>query len=284
MDSSFLYEAFKITMLLQFLFGLGTFILLFFVNAPYGKHVSNKFGPTVGPRLGWILMEFPAFIVILLYYILGMVNGTLNDGRSLIVMTVFILVWQVHYIQRTFIFPFMLSKSAKPMALVIPLFGIVFNTMNGFINGFYLFSGKTVMFSDVTVFGKAIFKVDLSHLYSIHWLTDPRFIIGISLFILGFIINLHSDYVLRTLRKPGETGYKVPNSGFHKLLSNPNYFGELMEWTGWAVMTWSLPGLAFAVFTFTNLAPRAFNNRKWYRNKFQDEYPKSRKSIIPFIF
>jgi ABC-type transport system involved in cytochrome c biogenesis permease subunit len=47
-------------------------------------------------------------------------------------------------------------------------------------------------------------------------------------------------------------------------------------------MTWSLPGLAFFVFTFANLFPRAVSSHKWYREHFQ-EYPKKRKSIIPFI-
>lgn len=278
MNSSILYTAFNWTLLLQFLFAVCTFVLLFFVNAPYGKHVSKKFGPTVGPRTGWILMEFPAFFVIIFFYLFSLIGGNFDDGRSTVVMTVFILIWQCHYIQRTFVYPFLLSKKAKPMALVIPLFGILFNTMNGFINGFYLFSGRTILFEGT------MFEVNLSHLYTVEWLYDPRFIIGLLVFISGMVINIHSDHVLRNLRKPGETGYKVPNKGFHLLVANPNYFGELLEWTGWAILTWSLPGLAFAVFTFANLAPRAWSNRKWYRNKFGSDYPSSRRAIIPFLF
>lgn len=29
-------------------------------------------------------------------------------------------------------------------------------------------------------------------------------------FFVGMTINIHSDHVLRNLRKPGETGYKIP--------------------------------------------------------------------------
>jgi len=47
-------------------------------------------------------------------------------------------------------------------------------------------------------------------------------------------------------------------------------------------MTWSLPGLAFFVFTFANLFPRAIRAHKWYRAKFPD-YPKDRKAVVPFI-
>ena len=30
------------------------------------------------------------------------------------------------------------------------------------------------------------------------------------MFVAGMIINIHSDHILRNLRKPGETGYKIP--------------------------------------------------------------------------
>ena len=59
--------------------------------------------------------------------------------------------------------------------------------------------------------------------------------------------------------------------------------GEILEWVGFAIMTWCLPGLIFAIWTMANLIPRASAHHKWYRNEFGD-YPKDRKAIIPFIF
>ena len=100
--------------------------------------------------------------------------------------------------------------------------------------------------------------------------------------LVGFAICFHADRVLRHLRKPGETGYKIPHGGFYRWVSSPNYLGEIIEWTGFAVMTWNLPGLAFMVFTIANLFPRAFSHHRWYLDKFPD-YPKNRKAIIPFI-
>ncbi len=147
--------------------------------------------------------------------------------------------------------------------ILLILFAIVFNSINGYINGSYLFN--------------------LSPPYGIDWFLDPRFIIGTLIFIGGYAVNLHSDHVLRTLRKPGETGYKIPQGGFFKFVSCPNYFGELIEWTGWTIATWSLPGLAFAVFTAANLVPRARANHEWYRQTFPD-YPGERKRVIPFIY
>ena len=47
--------------------------------------------------------------------------------------------------------------------------------------------------------------------YDLSWFYDPRFIVGHILFLLGMAINIHSDSVLRSLRAPGETTYKIPH-------------------------------------------------------------------------
>jgi len=140
---------------------------------------------------------------------------------------------------------------------------ITFNLMNAFLNGRYVFT--------------------LSTQYTTHWLVDPRFICGIALFVIGYLINRSSDSILRNLRAPGETGYKIPQTGLYRWISSPNYFGEIIVWSGWALATWSLPGLAFAVWTFANLAPRARSNHKWYRETFPD-YPESRKALLPGLW
>ena len=65
-------------------------------------------------------------------------------------------------------------------------------------------------------------------------------------------------------------------------MSSPNYLGEMIEWLGWAIMTWSLAGLVFFFWTVANLLPRAVANHKWYKKKFPD-YPSDRKAIIPYL-
>jgi steroid 5-alpha-reductase/3-oxo-5-alpha-steroid 4-dehydrogenase 1 len=104
----------------------------------------------------------------------------------------------------------------------------------------------------------------------------------VALFVLGFSINLQADTILINLRQPGETGYKIPRGGLFRLVSCPNYLGELIEWTGWAIATWSLPGLAFAVWTAANLVPRALSHHRWYRDRFPD-YPAERRAVIPLL-
>ncbi len=147
--------------------------------------------------------------------------------------------------------------------MLVILMAFIFNCGNAYLNGAYLFS--------------------LSGGYPREWLTDPRFVIGAGMFVLGFTLNRWADRTLRQLRAPGETGYKVPYGGLFERVSCPNYLGEIIEWSGWALATWSLPGLSFAVWTFANLAPRARAHHQWYRENFRD-YPLDRKALIPGVW
>ena len=102
------------------------------------------------------------------------------------------------------------------------------------------------------------------------------------IFLTGFIINKTADAKLRTLRDGNREEYVMPEGWLFSYISCPHYFGEIIEWGGWAIMTWSLPGLAFFVFTFANLFPRGMASHKWYKEKFPD-YPSGRKAVIPFV-
>ena len=118
--------------------------------------------------------------------------------------------------------------------------------------------------------------------YPADWLSSTPFLVGSALFLGGFALNVTSDRTLRNLRAPGETGYRIPRGGAFELVTAPNYLGEIVEWTGWAILTWSPAGLAFALYTFANLAPRAVSHHRWYRERFPD-YPAGRKAFLPFL-
>jgi len=229
--------------------------VLFFVVAPYGRHTRKRWGPLVGSRLGWIVMEAPAALVF---------TGCLFVGRY-VNLTVLVLgtLWGAHYVHRSFIYPLQRRDADKQMPVVVVGMGFFFNIVDGYLNGRYisLFSGG----------------------YALSWLWDPRFLAGLALFIAGFAINRDSDKILRRLRRPGESGYRVPYGGLFRWVSCPNYLGEIVEWFGWAILTWSLPGLAFAVWTTANLAPRAWAHHKWYRENFPD-YPAERKALMPGLW
>ena len=232
-----------------------TFISLFFITAPYGRHGRGGWGPEVNQRLGWVLMELPACVLWLAIFFMG-------EHALEVAPLVLMSLWQAHYINRTFIFPLRIKAEGKTTPFSIVLTAVVFNSLNAYIN--------------------ARWVSQLGH-YDGSWLFDVRFIVGALLFALGFAINQHADWVLMNLRKPGETGYKIPRGGLYTYITCPNYFGEVLEWTGFAIASWSLPGLAFALYTFANLAPRARDHHRWYKQKFSD-YPSERRVLIPFVW
>jgi 3-oxo-5-alpha-steroid 4-dehydrogenase 1 len=246
---------FNLMLLLWIALAIVTFVLLLFVSAPYGRHLRKGWGPNLSNRLGWMIMEAPSAILMLVYFLTG-------NRQNNIILLIFLILWEIHYIHRTFIFPLRFQSEKKDMPLLVVLMALFFNTANTYFNGMYLFH--------------------FSSGYPISWLYDCRFLAGGMLFIIGFVVNQHSDHVLFTLRKPGETGYKIPYGGLYRWISCPNYFGELLEWTGWALATWSLAGVSFAVWTLANLIPRALTNHKWYVSQFS-EYPEERKAVIPFM-
>ncbi|MEE6465355.1 hypothetical protein FKM82_006532 [Ascaphus truei] len=71
--------------------------------------------------------------------------------------------------------------------------------------------------------------------------------------------------------------------GLFEYVSGANFFGEILQWSGFAIAGWSLPGAAFAIFTALVLTSRAQQHHQWYLEKFED-YPKSRKIILPFLY
>jgi len=236
-------------------FAVVTFAALMFIPAPYGRQERAGWGPTVPNRVGWILMECPAVLAFVFFYMQG-------SHRFELIPLLLLGMWQLHYVHRTFIFPFRLRTTGKRMPLLIALLALVFNTLNAWVN--------------------AVWIAELGS-YGISWLSDPRFILGVVIFMVGWMINIHSDTVLIHLRKPGETGYKLPKGGLYRWVTSPNYLGELLEWTGWAIAAWSTAGFAFAIYTAANLVPRAIQNHAWYLERF-DDYPPERKKLIPFLF
>ena len=206
-------------------------------------------------NLGWFIMEIPPITLVPIVFFLG-------DYSTEVAAIVICSIWIAHYTYRSLIFPFLLKGKGKVTPVAEPIVGFVFNSINGFAIAYGL--------------------GHMSSHFGTDWLYDPRFIIGVLMMIAGFSINFHSDYVLRTLRKPGELGYKIPYGGLYRWVSSPNYLGEIIEWTGFAIATWFLPGVAFMVFTISNLFPRAFAHHRWYLKTFPD-YPKNRKAIIPFL-
>ena len=88
---------------------------------------------------------------------------------------------------RSLIYPFVQKGAPSPISFHIV--ASIFISLNGYMQGRYL-----INFAE----------------YDTSWFFDPRFLVGLVMFLTGLAINIHSDALLRNLRKPGETGYKIP--------------------------------------------------------------------------
>jgi hypothetical protein len=228
------------------------FASLFFAVAPYGRHGHGGWGPSMPARLGWVVMELPSPVVFLWFF----ARSGGGDGP---LPWLFAGLYLLHYTQRTFVFPLLMRAHGKRNPVLTVAISFAFNVLNGALNGWAVGS----LDRDAAV-----------------WISDPRLWMGLALFVAGMAINLHSDAVLRRLRRPGETGYRIPRGGLHRWVSCPNYLGEIVEWVGWAIATWTAAGAAFALFTAANLVPRAVTHHRWYLEQLPG-YPRDRRAWLP---
>jgi hypothetical protein len=235
--------------------GALAFVALLVIPAPYGRHERAGFGPTLPTRLAWVVQELPAPLVFALVFFRG-------EHATRTVPLLFLALWQLHYLQRTFVYPLRMRVGAQGTPVTTVALAIAFNVANAACNAYAISHGA------------------LRHTDA--WLADPRFLAGVPLFLAGWLVNLRSDAILRGLRRPGETGYRIPQGGLFRFVSCPNYLGEIVEWIGWALATWTYAGAVFAFFSFANLFPRALSHHRWYRERFPD-YPPERKAIIPYV-
>jgi protein-S-isoprenylcysteine O-methyltransferase Ste14 len=253
MSERAVFDALLVTV---FVLAVATFFGASRVIAPYGRHGRKGWGPGVPVRIAWLVMESPAVLVIAGCYALGSRSGEL-------VPIALLAMWLSHYGYRAFIYPLRLRASSdRTMPLAVMAMAIVFNVMNGYLNG-----------RSLTEFGPV---------HDVSWLWSFPFLFGVALFFAGIAINRWSDRVLVSLRAPGDNSYKIPRGGLYELVSCPNYLGEMLQWLGFALAAWSPAALSFALFTIANLFPRALSHHAWYRATFPD-YPKHRRAVIPFL-
>ncbi len=230
------------------------FFVLLFVAAPYGRHTTNKWGPAINNRIGWMIMEMPVLLVLIMIIF---PYRRFIDNATLIILGLFCF----HYFNRVFLYPLRLHTRGKTIPLLIVASAVLFNLVNGSLIGYYF-----------THFAS----------YKSIWFSDFRFMGGILLFFVGMFINWKADDMLINLRRPKDTHYVIPRTWLFEYISCPNYFGELIEWLGFAILCWNLPGLCFFIWTAANLIPRAIAHHKWYKERFKG-YPKNRKAVIPFV-
>lgn len=235
------------------------FICLYFITAGYGQFRTKRWGYSIDNRVAWFLMEAPVFFVMLGIWCHA---GFPFHLPELILLGLFL----VHYFQRSFVFP-CLMKGHSRMPLSIMMMGIFFNVINGIMQGGGLFWFPIPAYAQ----GAS---------YLLRW----NAIVGIIVFLFGMIVNWHSDYVIRHLRQPGDTRHYLPQAGFYRYVTSANYFGELVEWIGFAIAAANPAAWVFALWTGANLIPRAHAIHRKYHEEFGDEAVGTRRRIIPLVY
>ena len=210
----------------------------------------------VHPKLYWLMMEVPNIFFTAL--MMWEINLKWTDERILIVS----MFW-LHYFLRIVVFTSLL-RGGTPNPLGELWSAALFTAVNGTV--------QVAWHMYYTVYPPG-------YMYSV------QFMLGVAIFFLGMLINHHSDSILRNLRKDdNDRGHYIPRGGLFEYVSGANYFGEILEWFGYAVAAGTIPAFFFFVSTAVVTGLRAILHHKWYQAKFEDEYPKDRTVVIPFIF
>jgi 3-oxo-5-alpha-steroid 4-dehydrogenase 1 len=240
------------------------FVALQYVTVAYGMTFNNRWGISINSKLGWWLMETPVFLAMLVIYGVSLKMGIKPFN---IVTSFILLLFLLHYGQRSFVFP-LLMKGESKMPLSVIFSGIFFNFCNAFMQGCWLFI------------------ICPNDMYQLSWLLSPQFIIGTVIFFFGMTVNLHSDRIIRKLRKSKEdNNYYLPKGFLFDKINSSNYFGELLEWLGFAILTWSFAGFVFFCWALANLVPRAKAVYCRYDKFFGDDFTQLKRwKIFPYIY
>jgi hypothetical protein len=184
-----------------------------------------------------------------------------------------LVLFLMHYIHRTFIYPVVTMRTTNAVPLGITLLANVYCCFNGRLQA-GLFFGRSATPS---------FEIDELAAY-----------FGIAVFLGGMTVNVTHDRMLAGLRKGGRAtkgGYVIPRGGLFTVISAANLFGEIVEWAGYAIVCTAVAGPvgaavggSFAAYVFANLAPRCVATHRWYLKRFGDEYKRlGRSALLPGI-
>lgn len=221
---------------------------------PYGRHALPNAGG-VPMRLAWVLVALPG---------LALCPWTVHQaGGGGAAPWIMLGLWMLAYGWRGVLYPVLIRGThGKRVPWLLVLLGATVSAMLAYANGLAI--------------------AETWRAYPVRWLWSVRFLYGAVLFLTGMFVSRAADLALINLRRPGDVGHALPRGILFDEVSCPNYLGEMLMWTGWAVLTWSKPGLACATMAVALLLPRAVSHHLWYRRTFPN-LPPNRRAIIPFV-
>jgi len=113
-------------------------------------------------------------------------------------------------------------------------------------------------------------------------------IIGILFYLSGSYINTHSEYFRHVWKLKEENRGRLYTEGLFSLAMHINYFGDIVLFTGLAMITHSLSMLIIPLimamnFVFNIIPSLDRYLEKKYKDEFED-YSKKTKKLIPLIY
>ena len=126
---------------------------------------------------------------------------------------------------------------------------------------------------------------------------DFQFFVGLAIWIIGFSFEVIADEQKRRFRKKTENQGMFIVSGLWSISRHPNYFGEILIWTGMAIISlpvlsgWQYATLISPIFVTllltrisgVNLLEESADKKWGHLDNYQD-YKKNTAVLVPFIF
>jgi len=286
-------ESHAFTSKLFLLLSIPTYVVTrYVIVAPFGRHVQDSkkyrwwFGPQLDAKLSWFIFESPNLIWSWYSYCYLRDSEIMSSGSDAAMISfddnqlqlssnaMLLALFTLHYINRAIIYPLRMNSNSHRVPLLVTASAMVVTILNGYQISFHLVR---------------VHKLTPLTLPPSSWINLQSWL-GILVFVVGMTINITADGVLRNLRRQrnsdgnNQKTYYIPQHPLFTYISCPNFFGEILEWFGFAIASqFSLPAMAFFIYTSSNLVPRAIAHHEWYKQKFED-YPLERKwAVIPFV-
>lgn len=224
----------------------------------------------LGPQVGWttvFLTEYagPLVIYLIFYSRPSIIYGSMIDVPRAPVVNIAAACWSIHYAKRLLetVFVHRFSHATMPI-------------MNIFRNSAYYWGFA------------ALVAYFVNHPLYTTPSCDLQIYGGLALFVVSELGNLSIHLAFKNMRPAGSKVRKIPYpcgnpfTWMFNFVSCPNYTYEVLAWVGFSVMTQCLPAAMFTLCGFYQMTVWAIGKHKNYKKEFSN-YPKGRKSIIPFL-
>jgi len=192
-----------------------------------GRYTQDKgWGILVPSKVAWFVMESPNLWVSAISLYISRSHGqTIIPIPNIILMSLYIF----HYINRSIVYPCKMTNTT-PMPLSVMASAFLFCCWNGF---------------NISTFLLILHRYDDSYMY------DIRFMLGVSLFVIGWLINFTSDNTLLLLRgktiapsdHESKLKYKIPKGGMFEYVSCANYCKSMNSWVFVSIVDGSHPSM-----------------------------------------